>query len=384
MALGLQEYKVSYSADNVTFTALSNVQNINLSVGIQAQLDQIRASTGQVVVRYPTGFASPITDLKAGTYIKIENDTNPSPYVLWVGKISNVVVEYGIPYSAGVGPADFLTISCEGFFADLGRMTGNNYSMAADTLTSQFSAASTQSGVPMFWNGQASRTGAAQTISGTWADWLAKTALSNNARMWDGIASALYDVFIVDPFTLTGTQNYFTDGTPDPLNISQKYDQITFDSLADNYWTQVSVAPDGLATQTVTKVGETAPFRTYQVNTNNPTTGQALDFANYLLGNYQTPKFAISSVSCLAEAQTGAMLLDNFAGFTQTFAGTVGVQTEVVFRGTTFVCVVEGVTMSATPAGARFTFYLSGADLNAYLLLDELTRGTLDNNKLGY
>jgi hypothetical protein len=62
----------------------------------------------------------------------------------------------------------------------------------------------------------------------------------------------------------------------------------------------------------------------------------------------------------------------------------VGVQTEVVFRGTTFVCVVEGVTMSATPAGARFTFYFSGADLNAYFLLDDLTRGTLDYNKLGY
>jgi hypothetical protein len=40
--------------------------------------------------------------------------------------------------------------------------------------------------------------------------------------------------------------------------------------------------------------------------------------------------------------------------------------------------------MSATPAGARFTFYLSGADLNAYLLLDELTLGRLDSNKLGY
>jgi hypothetical protein len=40
--------------------------------------------------------------------------------------------------------------------------------------------------------------------------------------------------------------------------------------------------------------------------------------------------------------------------------------------------------MSATPAGARFTFYFSGADLNAYFLLDDLTRGTLDFNKLGY
>jgi hypothetical protein len=40
--------------------------------------------------------------------------------------------------------------------------------------------------------------------------------------------------------------------------------------------------------------------------------------------------------------------------------------------------------MSATPAGALFTYYVSGADLNAYLVLDNPTFGTLDYNKLGY
>jgi hypothetical protein len=40
--------------------------------------------------------------------------------------------------------------------------------------------------------------------------------------------------------------------------------------------------------------------------------------------------------------------------------------------------------MSATPAGASFTFYVSGADLNAYLILDNPTFGTLDENRLGY
>jgi hypothetical protein len=40
--------------------------------------------------------------------------------------------------------------------------------------------------------------------------------------------------------------------------------------------------------------------------------------------------------------------------------------------------------MSATPAGALFTYYVSGADLNAYLVLDNPTFGRLDYNKLGY
>jgi len=49
-----------------------------------------------------------------------------------------------------------------------------------------------------------------------------------------------------------------------------------------------------------------------------------------------------------------------------------------------FSCVIEGVNVSATPAGAMFTYYVSGADLNAYLILDNATFGRLDFNKLGY
>ena len=40
--------------------------------------------------------------------------------------------------------------------------------------------------------------------------------------------------------------------------------------------------------------------------------------------------------------------------------------------------------MSATPDSTRFTFYVSGADLNAYLILNDATFGKLDSNRLGY
>jgi hypothetical protein len=56
----------------------------------------------------------------------------------------------------------------------------------------------------------------------------------------------------------------------------------------------------------------------------------------------------------------------------------------VAFRGTTYQCIVEGVTMSASPASSSFTFHLSGADLNAYLILNNAVFGRLDFNKLGY
>jgi hypothetical protein len=133
---------------------------------------------------------------------------------------------------------------------------------------------------------------------------------------------------------------------------------------------------------TVTKVGATAPFRTYQVNSLSASTGNATDFANYLLGNYQDASFAISSITCSAEAQN-VFQLDGFENGPN-FSDFMGMQVNVTFRGTVFACLVEGVTMSATPAGASFTYYFSGADLNAYLLLGNSVLGQLDYNKLGY
>jgi hypothetical protein len=384
MTLGLQSYSVEYSTDSTSYTALTNVQSIFLSIGVEAQLDQLRANTGTIEVRYPSGFASPIAELVQGTFIRIRNNTNPAaPYLLWVGRISNITVQYGIPYVSNVGNADYLTISVEGSFASLGRMAGSDYAMAAGTVATQLTTAGTETGISIGWLGSSTQAGAAATISGTWADWLAKTALSANARMWNTKDNSLFDITIVSPFELYTTQNYFSDVRPQP-EVSASYDQITFEGYADNYWTQVSVDPDGLATQTVTLSGATVPYRTYVVNTNNATTGQALDFANYLLGNFSTPKLSISSVSCIAEAQTLDMLLDKFAGVTQSFARIPGVRTRVEFRGTTYQCLIEGVTMAATPAGARFTFYLSGADLNQYLILDDLFYGKLDLNRLGY
>ena len=56
----------------------------------------------------------------------------------------------------------------------------------------------------------------------------------------------------------------------------------------------------------------------------------------------------------------------------------------MAFRGTTYPCIIEGYTFTAQPGDARYTYYVSAADLNAYLILDNATFGKLDNNRLGY
>ena len=376
--MALQIYEVAYSTDGSTYTALTDVQNITLNLGRQSQLDQIKAATASFSLRYPNGYATPITELVSGTFIRFRNTTG-TPYEIFFGKIANVSVRYGIPFVSNVGNADYVDVSCEGQFADIARMQGENYVMAADDIIAQINNANTETGLLCgFLPVSATTEMGGTTVSGTWGDWFAQTALTLNARLRDG--GSIAGSTIVSPFSISVSSVNFSDVANDATN--QVYSTIDFGSLADNFYTQVTVDPENFAAQTVTKSGATAPFRTYNVNTFNASTSQATDYANYLLNNYDTPSFAIQSFSCAASAQS-SFKLDKI-GASNYLPAAVGTQVEVTFRGSTFVCIIEGVTMSATPNETIFTYYVSGADLNAYLILDNATFGKLDSNRLGY
>jgi len=178
---------------------------------------------------------------------------------------------------------------------------------------------------------------AATTLNSTIGDWANLVTLSMNGRMKDdGPSFGL--TFYNQYYKATNVFNNFSDVRGPSAN---PYTEITFDSLADNYYTQVAVDPESFAEQRV-QTGA-APYRTYKVNTLNASTGQALDYANYLLATYQNP------------------------------------------RGTTYQCIIEGAAFSGTPQGGVYaTYYVSGADLNNYLLLNNAVYGRLDSNKLGY
>ena len=371
-----QNYRVKYSTDNMNYTTLSNVQSIAISVGRQRQLDAYNASTATITVRYPTGYASPITAMTSGNFIVIENVT--SSQFMFAGVINNVDVAYGIPYSGGVGNDDYLTLTVEGSFSRFGRVQGQSYAMAADTLYNQLQACATSTGLNIQTLNTNTQPLAATTVSGTWGDWVNSVLVTINGRVWDSQAAGVTTVRT--PFNVATSPITFSDTTNNSTN--QVYDQINFGSYADNYYTQVTVDSESYAPATVST--GSAPYRTLAVNTFNSSVSQATDYANYLLNNFNTKGFALLSISCLAEAQT-TFKLDAVSGETANQLCTIpGTRVSVVFRGTTYNCVIEGCSVTATPESSRYTFYLSGADLNSYLILNDSVFGRLDYNKLGY
>jgi hypothetical protein len=367
------DYRVKYGSSYATMTnTATDVQNVQLTYGRQRPLDQYNADKASITMRYPNGYTSPNSFWVTGTWIQISGRLGTDSYAqLWVGRIADVNVDYGIPYVGSVGNADYVTLNCEGYFANLGRVQGGDYAMAADILGIQAANASAQSGYLISPNSTYgdSQLFPATTISSTWGDWLNKVVLTMNGKLIDiGTAISPVNAFYKIPAIFGGFSDTLNNAGNHP------YNQISFASIADNWYTQVTVDPEGFSPATVSE--GSIPYRTYLVNTLNASTAQATDYANYLLQTYKTQALRILSLTCNLNAQQ-----NDFPKYGQ---GYIGTQITVLFRGTTFQCVIEGGTWSGTPEQSTATFYLSSQDLNNYLTLNDAVYGQLDFNKLGY
>ena len=367
-------------------TDIPNVQNVTVTAGRQAQIDNFTASRCTIVCRYPNGYASPISGLLPGAEIKVESSetgTGGYPAPVFYGRITDVSVQYGIPYASSVGNADYLTITCEGALAELARTSGNGYSMAAGAVTTQVTTAATQSGVAVGVDNVAyfsTQNASAATISGSWADWLNQMAFTFAGRIGDSDTEVTLLPY-TPVATYTTSMSHFSD-TGSALAIP--YDRIDFDSLAQNYFTQVTIDPDAYAAQ-IASTGS-APYRNLSLNTWSSSAAAGLDLANYYLNLYKDPALAVSALHVnvnTAKAAEGYRQILTSGVSAGTFLG-VGVQVPVVFRGTTTACIIEGGSLSATPGSVSWTIYVSGADLNSYLVLDNPVLGKLDENKLGF
>ena len=362
-----QNYKVEYQSGG-SYIALTGVQSINLSWGRQKITDTFPPNGGTILVKSPNYFASPIAALVPGTRIRITNVTSAQEITTMF--LSNVEVEYGIPYVSSQGQADFITLFVEGGFARIGRMQGEGYAMAAGSMASQLSNAATQSNTVIGTSISASseQNLAANTVSGSWGDWVNTFLVSTGARLTDYVGNPVingkYDV---------GTGLNFSDTTNDSSN--KKYSSLNFGSLVDNYYTQVIVDPNDFAPSTVQTGSK--PYRTLQFNTINGTSAQATDLANFYLGLLSSTKVQPVSVSMLAEAQAVQNLDFNFFGRTSN-------RSTLTFRGTTQTVMVIGGTMSVTPESMTMTCYLSGFENQNYLILNNAVFGTLNNNRLGF
>lgn len=366
-----QTFTIETSLDGVTWTALDNIVSINGEIGRKAFIDTFQPSRMNFTMRYPTGFASPNTDLISGTKVRLKR--TGSLYTMWTGDIANVTVDYGIPYESGVGNDDFVSVNCEGAFAEWGRLDGQNEFISASNAYFALAQVSSASGLPIgtTYSDTLSPFVSDSNVSSSYADWINLFATTLGATIKDG--SGQLGVNTKD--FIGSLPVAFSDVANNATN--QAYEKIDFTSQVENYFTKVIITPS-LYPEQVSSVGS-APFRTLSLSTISGSAGQAKDLADYYLALYQTPLISINSITCRSEAQNTWALDLGYAWW-----DIIGYRTTVTFRGTSFYMSIIGASFQATPAGSTFTYYLAGADFLPFFILDDVNFGVLDQNKLSW
>ena len=374
-------YTVQYY-NGSTWVTIPELVDLNATVGRKQITDSWSASTASFTFRYPTGFASPNTDIKVEVPIRFftpSNTTNPG----WTGFIRDATVTWGMPYQSGVGQADFLTIQAEGALANWGRVTGDGFTPSSSLANGQLTEIVTNYGLA--WNGNL--TDEPVQPEGTTSsvlDWFQKFLNTVQGRPLDGSTvnlstTGLPSVYVASNATNVFTKVSFSDTTNNATN--DIYDVLNFDSLADNYVTQVIVTSPDYPAQTA-ETGS-APYRSFTVDTYATSADQAEDIANYLLVTAQGQSIEPAAISAISSGQNTCRIdtLNDPFNFGTFFALPLYF-VNITFRGVTYIARIEGATISANPEQTRVTYYLSPAEANPWLILDSASFGILDTNKL--
>ena len=376
------EWRIDFYSGGAWQT-LPSVQLINIFRGRRLQIDDYSIDSMTVESEFPSSWTvePKLGDriiayiYKPGVVVGTDN------FAAFWGSIRDVKINYGY-----VPNEDRVTITCEGIQADWGRAQLNSFALAEKTTELQVGDVGTQVGLSVgAFNGRS--IASAQTYTGNAFSLVNLITRTEEARM--AAQSVTYQstpaLYWYGRNTPPLTTYYWNDGTGTPYINQMKYERIEFRSSADNYYNSVTITPDAVASQTAT-LSET-PLYSWQKNTVDYTTSQALSHAQWVLNNFRSKDQTLASITFTDVQQTITTYPppNNFNfDVVQVITSAIGQFGNISFRGDVFKTILEGISISATPEKTRATVFMSGQDTNAYLVLDNAVFGTLDNNKLGF
>lgn len=367
-------------------TILNDVQSVSVSAGREWLTDPYNPSSCIIQSRNISAWTTiPVV----GNMITVQQ-TNSTSNFAFGGFIKDVKINYGM-----VSNMDTATITCEGPLAFWGRrqftslaITQTNTVQQADniafpTALYNYTNPSTNNGLSI---------ASAQTYSGNGLDILNELCMTEMGHIAEvtGLAGWI-SLSNYAPFinfyrrNSDVTANYtFSDN---PASASELYyDAIEFTSATQNYYTSATIQPLGLATQT----SGSGDYSITQTSLDY-TTGQALSHAQYIVSQFNSTVSKPVGLSANYSIQgSNATRLTQFANFMADSASASGSLIKIVFRGSTYYAIIEGVSRIIDPAETAITLTLSSQDNNNYLILNNAvfgtlgTSGTYPGNKLGF
>ena len=352
---------------------LAEYVSLSVTKGRQQVQDPFKAGTATV-----TGLdISSVSGLNIGDYLSITVvaiNGSPVLYRVFHGLIADITADYGFNTNM-----DRWTIQADDSLAAAGRaFTSNSFGAGVTTATAAIlSASGTSVGVfeplPTL---AASRVSAQSFTNENLLTVLNQLIATEQGRLVSTTPLAIL-FFNRNSINIFGLLCNFTDGTVASALPAVKYQQIVFRSRADSFFTKVIVEPAGLASQSAG-----TGTRTYTMSSYDQTTTQASDLAGYVLATLDVSQDVPASISYIAENQAVASVVFALRAAVDTLGAERTVQ--LTLRGTTYLCFVEGFTISADPSDTRFTLNLSSSEASVGLVLDDTILGVLDTSKLGF
>lgn len=352
---------------------LTNVLTLSVDIGRRSILDTIQPGRASFTYRRMNG-STPLPQIGDPVYLVDWTSGTTGAQIIddndWLfsGFVQDVAIDWDV-----VSAGDAITVTLEGPLGAYGRNV-QEYSFPHDNLSDYVTTINAVFGVTVnLFNAGSDIDIHAVNWNDSCADLLRKLATTTYGRIVE-----MNNQVALLAGNYTQTANWkFTDS---PSGTYQVYESIRYESLADNYYTRVAVDYPGSSEV----VG--SGYRNLTVDTLSRNATNATSLATYYANTFSSPVMGLAEISALASAQPTFRLskLADFSTFHDGVYNCVGTQMQVEFRGANLTVVVEGVSISGNAADSRYTFYVSPADLNSYLVLDNTYLGRLDYNKLGF
>lgn len=386
---------VSYATVyNGTYTELTGVQNITVTRGKHFFIDNIPASSCQIELIPANSYATP---LAVGQYIDVRTSNNANAPAYFVGVITDVERAYQMPYNAGTGaaPADRIFITATGGTGMLAQGSVVDYDIGSGVSTDVLEQirqlcilggvgyqATTSTFVPI-------RNQTALITAGILD--LINQLLRTGQMIMDDSDSFRQNPAVVQPSNVVINSMspsaatpavVFTDATPSASDL--KFTEINFLASSQTLFKEVIVEAEELTPQS-TRIGAT-PANSLQYSTYNATTTDALSLSAYLanvLSNQTTAAPYVVSSDTAANTAGSLMDLAFVNRYFSTQYSILGRAAEIVFRGSTYYAVIQGLRASFYPDRGTMSVFMSSS-LGQPFTLDSSGFGILDTNRLGF
>lgn len=364
------------SGVNVT----AHVRSYSYFSGRQSYLDNWNGNQLSIVIN---------NDNNQAALFGINNKISVSscPGYFWVAEIQYNDA-YGTTNTVTSGKGSTARIICDDWLARAGRLQATNLALTqARTITQigQFSSLLTANGIPVNTSlyGTGESTASATTYTGTVAN-----RINLNMTTEKGLIRISQDTaYFLARNNISINSSVFISGRNEGGStiFYQDFQRIT---LGQNFLNNMTVTPDGLASQEATNTfsKDLYNIRSGTLSTVDATTTQALGLAQWIAYSQGEPMTLRFETTITDTGNTSAKFSEWLSYITTPNFWGLSLHYSVPGAGSTteLDVVLEGVQISGTPDQTVTTAYWSPRAFYEVFILNSSTQGRLDQNRLGW